>query len=206
MKNIDISQTGLTAIGYGGHCQVWKSEVFSKSYGYLQDQGESDALLSSTSGSTGGKRRTSQALVSPYMQQDFPGTVITDLKFQPFQDILMVGKSNGVCTTIIPGAGIGNYDTYEENPFATKKQKSEAGVRKLLEKLQPDMIQYSGNSGLGYGSSGLGDFKTGRSFTELIPRGKPGSTSGGRASGRAYPTMRREETNFDNYADSSSET
>merc|ERR1711941_64833 len=61
-------------------------------------------------------------------------------RFQPYEDVLCVGHSDGFCTAIVPGAGFANFDTYEANPFQTNQQRREKEVRDLLEKLQPDSI------------------------------------------------------------------
>ena len=50
------------------------------------------------------------------------------MRFQPYQDVLTLGLGSGVKNLVVPGAGVANYDSYEENPYASKKQKSELEV------------------------------------------------------------------------------
>ena len=45
----------------------------------------------------------------------------------------------------MPGCGDPNYDTFELNPFETKKQKREGLVHKLLDKLSPETITVDPN-------------------------------------------------------------
>lgn len=108
--DVDISMTGLVALGYGGHVQVWK-DLFS------------------------GKR-----ISSSYMTEDFPGQQVSSLRFRPYEDVLAVGRADGFGTLLVPGAGYANFDTMESNPFETRRQRREKEVRSLLEKLQPDTI------------------------------------------------------------------
>eukprot|EP00826_Nyctotherus_ovalis_P038885 TRINITY_DN3683_c0_g1_i1.p2 TRINITY_DN3683_c0_g1~~TRINITY_DN3683_c0_g1_i1.p2 ORF type:complete len:188 (-),score=66.44 TRINITY_DN3683_c0_g1_i1:148-666(-) len=51
-----------------------------------------------------------------------------------------IGHSNGFSSVVVPGSGESNFDSFEANPYESKKQKREAVVRSLLEKLPPDMI------------------------------------------------------------------
>ncbi len=56
-----------------------------------------------------------------------------------------LGTSKGFSSIIVPGSGVPYFDTYENNPFETKKQKRESLVHKLLEKLAPETITVDPN-------------------------------------------------------------
>jgi U3 small nucleolar RNA-associated protein 7 len=87
--------------------------------------------------------RTKQT--SPYMTHLQPSSMITDLQFVPFEDVLGVGHGKGISSLIVPGAGEANFDSLEANPYEVKAQRREGEVRKLLEKLQPETIALSPN-------------------------------------------------------------
>jgi U3 small nucleolar RNA-associated protein 7 len=110
VETVSVSQRGLLATGYGNHIQIWKDHIH-------QEQKE------------------------PYMTHNIPfGGRIRHLSFVPFDDVLGIGHDAGYSSILIPGAGEANYDTFEANPFETKKQRREVTVTRLLEKLQPEMI------------------------------------------------------------------
>lgn len=112
-SSLSISDTGLMAVGWGPHVQVFK-DVF-------------------------GKGLKAQA---PYMNHLLPGSEVSSVRFCPFEDVLGVGHQGGFSSVIVPGSGEANFDSLEVNPYsnATKIGRRETEVRSLLTKLKPEMI------------------------------------------------------------------
>ena len=81
-----------------------------------------------------------QKVREPYMKIDVPGLKVENLKFRPFEDQIMMGLDKGVKSCVVPGAGEANIDTYELNPFETRKQRRERNVQKLLDKIPAERI------------------------------------------------------------------
>eukprot|EP01095_Lingulamoeba_sp_RSL-Kostka_P013007 TRINITY_DN525_c9_g1_i1.p1 TRINITY_DN525_c9_g1~~TRINITY_DN525_c9_g1_i1.p1 ORF type:complete len:553 (-),score=201.60 TRINITY_DN525_c9_g1_i1:29-1552(-) len=77
---------------------------------------------------------------SPYMQHVVKNQLITKVAFCPYEDILGIGHSEGFSSIVIPGAGEPNFDSFEATPYQTSKQRSEAQINALLDKIQPEMI------------------------------------------------------------------
>jgi len=114
--SLDLSQNNMLAVGFGSHVQIWRDALQTKQ-----------------------KR--------PYMQHELAGPLSQDVHFCPFEDVLGVSHEKGFESLIVPGSGIANFDTFEANPFslANKKQRQEAEVQALLEKLKPEMIMLDPN-------------------------------------------------------------
>lgn len=114
--SVDVSDTGLTAVGWGTQVSVW--------------QGLFEAA----------KGEAKQKVQSPYMRWGGEGQRIEHVGWCPYEDVLGIGHDQGFSSMVVPGAGEANYDASEANPFETTKQRRETEVRSLLTKLQPDMI------------------------------------------------------------------
>jgi len=116
--SLDISQRRVLGVGHAGHATLWSPEALLKK------------------------------VKEPYMRHSVPacGPVET-LRFRPFEDVCTIGHANGVASIVIPGSGEPNLDTteYNLNPFQDKKQRREAEVRALLDKLDHGMITLDPN-------------------------------------------------------------
>ncbi len=62
------------------------------------------------------------------------------LKFVAFEDFLGIGHTFGFSSILVPGSGEANFDTFENNPYQTKKQRQSTEVKMLLEKIPADLI------------------------------------------------------------------
>jgi len=111
--SLDISQRGILGVGHGCHTTFWNP----------------DALK--------------YKVTDPYMSHTVPASgPIETLQFRPFEDICGIGHQKGFSSIVIPGSGDPNLDSmeYNTNPFQDTKQRREAEVRALLDKLSPNMI------------------------------------------------------------------
>nr|CCC92021.1 conserved hypothetical protein [Trypanosoma congolense IL3000] len=110
-NTIDISSSGLVAMGGGTSVQIWK-DMFS----YSRPN-------------------------APYMKFGLGyGNIAHKLRFCPFEDVIGIGHSRGFESLLIPGAGDANPDFFYANPHETERHRKERVVSTLLDKLPPDMI------------------------------------------------------------------
>ena len=110
---LDISQNGLLAVGHAGHATIWSAQA-------LQTK-----------------------VRDPYMHHAMPRcSPVETIRFRPFEDVCGIGHARGVDSIVVPGSGAAQLETmeYNLNPHADAKQRHEAEVRALLEKLAPSMI------------------------------------------------------------------
>lgn len=119
-SSVAISDTGLTAVGWGTSTTIWKG-LFDKN------------------------KATQERVKSPYMTWGGEGQNVERVRWCPFEDTLGVGHDHGFSSIIIPGAGEANFDALEANPFETAKQRQQSEVKGLLNKLQPEMIALDPN-------------------------------------------------------------
>jgi U3 small nucleolar RNA-associated protein 7 len=128
--SLDISDRGLVGIGLGRTVQVLKNAFTqARDVTYLTHAVRTpNQALSSGAGAAAAKR----ALLS--------SVKVHSVKFRPLEDLLCAGHTHGVSTFIVPGAGEPNFDSFENNPFSTLKQRREAEVQSLLTKLSHETI------------------------------------------------------------------
>ena len=112
-----ISQKGLLAVSHGSLVEVWKDHAKTKQK-------------------------------EPYMKHHFKNnqTKTKSMKFVPFEDFLGIGTNQGYSSIVVPGAGEANFDSFENNPYQTGKQRQTTEVRMLLEKIPADMISLDPNN------------------------------------------------------------
>jgi len=125
---LDISQTGILGIGHGCHSTFWRPEALKVK------------------------------MKEPYMKHQLSGKgPLESLRFRPFEDVCGIGHASGISSIVIPGSGEPNLDSMEHftNPYMDSKQRREAEVRSLLEKLSPDMIALDPDSVGGIEESNL---------------------------------------------------
>lgn len=89
-----ISQSGLLSVAYGNEVMIWKDW------------------------------QTTEKQKEPYMKHRAGRkSKITGCQFAPYEDFLGLGLTTGYSSIVVPGSGEANFDTFEQNPFQTAKQR-----------------------------------------------------------------------------------
>jgi U3 small nucleolar RNA-associated protein 7 len=151
--DIDVHGNHLVTSGLDGQVKVWDIRTYKEVHSYFTVRPASTLSISDMGLLALGygshvsvwkdALRVKQS--APYLREEFPGKTVHQVKFCPFEDVLAVSHDKGFASLVIPGAGEPNFDTFEANPFETKKQRREKTVVSLLEKLQPSMITLDEN-------------------------------------------------------------
>ncbi|KAI9470298.1 putative U3 small nucleolar RNA-associated protein 7 [Coemansia sp. RSA 989] len=150
---IDHTGTYMATSGLDGRVKIWDIRNFKAMHEYttLKPAHSLDisqrGLLAAGWGPnmTIWKDALSTNVTDPYMKRQLPGSTISDVQFVPYDDVLGYGHSLGISSIVVPGAGEPNFDAFVANPFQTRKQRQEAEVKMLLDKLAPDTIQLDPN-------------------------------------------------------------
>ncbi|CAI5970713.1 unnamed protein product [Closterium sp. NIES-64] len=133
-RTVALSQRDMLAVGFGSAVEVWKEALTAKQHTpYLKLRIQSSGANRNTrSGGGGGAAAT------------FAGTTaaaaVERLSFCPYEDVLGTGHAEGFSSLLVPGAGEANFDSFVANPFETGKQRREAEIHMLLDKLPPESI------------------------------------------------------------------
>jgi U3 small nucleolar RNA-associated protein 7 len=115
---------------------------------------------------------------APYLTHNLSTGAAACLRFCPFEDILGAGAALGYSSVLAPGAGEPNIDSFLANPYASRKERQEAEVQALLDKLQPDTIVLDPDGvgkvgwrlGAGFGCGPGGEGAAGEHPGRRVPR------------------------------------
>lgn len=79
--------------------------------------------------------------MAPYLQHNVPGgAAVAAARFAPYEDVLALGTAAGVSTILVPGAGEAAFDSFVAHPWQSARERREAEVAQLLDKLAPELI------------------------------------------------------------------
>ncbi|KAI8476944.1 MAG: WD40-repeat-containing domain protein [Monoraphidium minutum] len=147
---VAVDPTGHQLVTAGVDCQVkvWDIRTFKPMHAYFANAPATALDISQRGMLAVGQGRRLQVwqdalaskAASPYLTSQLPTGGVESLRFCPFEDVLGAGAAGGFSSLLVPGAGEPNVDSFLANPYASLKERREAEVVALLDKLQPDTI------------------------------------------------------------------
>ncbi|GBF94400.1 hypothetical protein Rsub_07214 [Raphidocelis subcapitata] len=147
---VAVDPTGHQLVTAGVDCQVkvWDVRTFKPLHAYFANAPATSLDVSQRGMLAVGQGRRLQvwndALASkarsPYLTHALPTGGVASLRFCPFEDVLGAGAAGGFSSVLVPGAGEPNVDSFLANPYASRKERQEAEVTALMDKLQPETI------------------------------------------------------------------
>jgi len=145
---VDATGNYLVTAGLDSQVKVWDLRTYRELHSYYSVRPASTVSISHTGMLAVGcgphvqvwKNALATKAKSPYLVERYPGNLVRNVEFCPFEDVLGVSHATGMNSMVVPGAGEANFDSFAANPFQTSKGRQEATVHSLLEKLQPEMI------------------------------------------------------------------
>ncbi|KAJ2079121.1 putative U3 small nucleolar RNA-associated protein 7 [Coemansia sp. RSA 988] len=149
---LDNSGTYMATSGLDGRVRVWDIRRFEPLHEYRTARPAQTLDISQRGLLAAGWGRSisiwkdalSTRVDAPYMRHQLEADV-SSMGFVPYDDVLGCGHAQGVASVLVPGAGEPNFDALVANPFQTPRQRQEAEVRMLLDKLPVDSVQLDPN-------------------------------------------------------------
>lgn len=135
-----VSVRGVIATSFGATVQTWVEATHPLSRNARLKTQSFNPRTSESILINQDSKSPSFASTAPYMSETFSGLRITSLDFCPYEDLLAVCHTQGMRMTMVPGCGEATFDSSVPNPYSTRKQRREATVRSLLDKLAPETI------------------------------------------------------------------
>ncbi|KAI5192290.1 U3 small nucleolar RNA-associated protein 7 [Nematocida sp. AWRm77] len=151
ISNVKVSDSGAQMYtSSGNELSVWDvrntfSPVCTKTF-----PGQITALSVSQTGQVSLSQKNKVLVLdgslSPVITHSLGRSRVHSLAYMPYEDILSIGSDAGVENIVSPGAGQSVYRR-NENPRVSSKEKRNAEVRRMLEKIPADMISLENEVG-----------------------------------------------------------
>jgi len=142
---VDLSGYRLAA-GHGdGSIQIWDIRNFDRTLINRSNFGGISDIAISAKGVLGIARGNYVEMYKnfeekrSFLNSKFSSRV-TSLKFVTFDDFAICGLESGISSIVVPGSGEPNIDSNVANPYETVEWRQEQEVRRLLDKIPPNMI------------------------------------------------------------------